>query len=37
MAQNLAPKFIFPKQPEPEQSCQTMSTEVKKNDENHLI
>lgn len=35
MAQNLAPKFIFPKQPEPEQSCQTMSTEVEKNDENH--
>lgn len=35
MAQNLEPKFIFPKLPELEQSCQTMSTEVKKNDENH--
>lgn len=30
MAQNLAPKFISPEQPEPDQSCQTMSTEVKK-------
>lgn len=35
MAQNLAPKFIFRKQSESERSCQTMSTEVKKNDENH--